>query len=215
MALDAFAEAGYHDTTMEEIAARAGVTKPVLYQHFPSKHRLYLEVLREVGRRLSDAVITAADPSLSPHEQVRHGFAAYFTFIDDRPQAFAVLFGEGVRVDPEFAATVYEVESTIAGLIAELITTAGLDTLDRLTLAHGLVGLAEATGRHWLRTGRPSDAAALAAQVAELAWAGLRGRPPSVEHAATVGDPTTSGGTRTPGPRTADGPAATARTEHV
>ncbi len=181
VALTVFAEAGYHDTTMDQIASRAGVTKPVLYQHFPSKHQLYLEVLRDVGRRLSDAVIGAADAAVSPHEQVRRGFAAYFGFIAERPAAFAVLFGEGVRVDPDFAATIYEVESSIASMIAELITTEGLETPDRLTLAHGLVGLAEATGRHWLRTGRPGDALALAAQVAELAWAGLRGRPPAVD----------------------------------
>ncbi|MFQ5557827.1 MAG: TetR/AcrR family transcriptional regulator [Acidimicrobiales bacterium] len=176
-AIDVFAIDGYHATTMDAVALQAGVTKPVLYQHFPSKHHLFLEVLHHVGRRLTERVTRAAASTASPREQVRLGFRAYFDFVADEPNAFRLLFGDGPRTDPEFATTVSEVEGSIATIIAALITTEGLDDAQRLLLAHGIVGLAESTGRHWHNSGREVDLDDLAERVADLAWSGLRAAP--------------------------------------
>ena len=174
-ALALFAAEGFQSTTMDAVAAEAGVTKPVLYQHFPSKRELFLELLRDVGRRLSENVGAATAAAASPREMVENGFAAYFDFVSEHPDQFRLLFGEGVRIDAEFAVEVMQVERSIAEFIAGLITIEDLDTDERLVLAHGIVGLAEGTGRHWTAAGCPGDASVLASQVADLAWYGLRG----------------------------------------
>ena len=174
-ALALFAAEGFQSTTMDAVAAEAGVTKPVLYQHFPSKRELFLELLRDVGRRLSENVGAATAAAASPREMVENGFAAYFDFVGEHPDQFRLLFGEGVRIDAEFAVEVMQVERSIAEFIAGLITIEDLGTDERLVLAHGIVGLAEGTGRHWTAAGCPGDASVLASQVAYLAWYGLRG----------------------------------------
>ena len=176
-ALALFAAEGFQSATMDSVAAEAGVTKPVLYQHFSSKRELFLELLRDVGRRLTDSVGDATARASSPREMVDFGFRAYFDFVADHPDEFRLLFGEGVRVDVDFAVEVTKVERSIAEFVAGLITIEGLDANERLVLAHGIVGLAEGTGRHWTAVGRPGDVTELAAQVADLAWYGLRGRP--------------------------------------
>lgn len=160
---------------MNDLAEAAGVTKPVLYQHFGSKRELYLELLDDVGTQLRESIDKAISEATTPREQVEHGFGAYFRFVAGHQAAFQVLFGGGSRRDEEFAAHARRVEDSIATAIAALIEVPGLDADARRLLAHGIVGLAEGTGRHWLRDGATGDPDQLAARVAELAWAGLRG----------------------------------------
>ncbi len=174
-ALTVFAADGYQGTTMEAVAGEAGVTKPVLYQHFPSKRELFLVLLADVGQRLTDMVTEAVADTESPQQQVEQGFIAYFEFVAHHTEEFHLLFGEGVRADPEFSAELMRVERSIADFVAALIAIDGLDADDRLVLAHGVVGLAEATGRHLISSRRPSDHAAFATRAADLAWTGLRG----------------------------------------
>jgi AcrR family transcriptional regulator len=175
-ALAVFAADGFQSATMDAVAAGAGVTKPVLYQHFPSKRELFLQLLRDVGTRLTLIVNEATGRADSPREQVELGFAAYFRFVADHSDEFRLLFGEGVRLDADFAREVRSVEAGLALFIADLIEIEGLSDAARLMLAHGIIGMAEATGRHWLTTGKQGDVDALAARVANLAWTGLRGR---------------------------------------
>jgi AcrR family transcriptional regulator len=175
VALAVFAERGFHPTSMNDLAEAAGVTKPVLYQHFGSKRELYLELLEDVGDRLRDAIGKATSEASTPREQVQRGFAAYFRFVADNEAAFQVLFGGGTRRDEEFAAHATRVEESIADGIATLIEVDGLEDDTRRLLAHGIVGLAEGASRHWLRERHDADPETLAATVADLAWAGLRG----------------------------------------
>jgi len=175
VALRVFADRGFHPTSMNDLAEAAGVTKPVLYQHFGSKRELYVELLEEVGERLRAAIGKATSEADSPRAQVERGFAAYFRFVAEHQAAFMVLFGGGTRRDEEFAAFGLRVEEAIADTVAGLIDVPGLDADTRRLLAHGIVGLAEATSRHWLREGHAGDPDELASRVAELAWAGLRG----------------------------------------
>ena len=176
-AIEVFAAAGYHDTTMDRIATAAGVTKPVLYQHFPSKHDLFLVLLHDVGRRLVETVTSATATASSPQDQVRSGFRAYFRFVTGEGPSFRLLFGDGVRADTDFAEAVHGVEREMARIIAAMIEIEGLADPDRLVLAHGILGMAEATGRHWYVSGQPGDMTVLADRVSDLAWTGLRGRP--------------------------------------
>lgn len=177
VALQAFARHGYRGTSVLEVARAAGVTKPVLYQHFSSKRALYLELIDDVAGRLEEAVAKAAGDAEGPRQQVEAGFAAYFRFVTDQADAFRVLFTVDGRdgADDELVGAIDRVESTMARTIAALIDVEGLDDSDRLLLAHGIVGIGEATSRYWLANGHDPDPEALAHRVAELAWAGLRG----------------------------------------
>ena len=174
VARERFAWQGFHATSMDEIAEAAGVTKPVLYQHFRSKRDLYREVLTDVGAHLLDAITKATTAAQSPHEQVELGFIAYFRFVESNEAAFRVLFGGGTRRDEEFAAQVAEVEGAIAEAIATLIDVEDLTGPQRRQLAHGLVGLAEGTSRLWMADGAEEPAEDIARLVANLAWHGLR-----------------------------------------
>jgi AcrR family transcriptional regulator len=178
VALEVFARDGFHDASMNAIAEAAGVTKPVLYQHFESKRALYRELLVEVGEQLQDEIAKAAAQAGSPHEQVRAGFAAYFHWVAERRDAFHVLFGGGTRRDAEFAEVASRAEASIAATIAEFIQVEGMAAADRELLAYGLVGMSEGTSRQWIATGATADPDHLATTVAELAWAGLRGSGP-------------------------------------
>ncbi len=182
-ALHVFAQQGFHPTAMNEIAEAAGVTKPVLYQHFDSKRGLYLEVLDDVGGRLEETIAKAAAGASGPREQVEAGFGAYFRFVATEEDAFQVLFGGDTRRDPEFARRALATEDSIAGAIAALIQVDGIDADHQALLAHALVGMAEGASRRWLALqtgdGVADGADALARQVAELAWAGLRGVRPA------------------------------------
>ena len=182
-ALPVFAHNGYRGTSMNQIAEAAGVTKPVLYQHFASKRELFAEVLADQGGQLEEAILKATAAE-TPRGQVQAGFRAYFRFVAERTDAFRVLFGAGTRHDVEFAQTVRHLEASMADIIATMIDIEGLDQDRRRLLAHGVVGIAEVTSRHWLANAEHDvngdvvidvDADALAAQVADLAWAGLRG----------------------------------------
>jgi AcrR family transcriptional regulator len=166
VALQVFGEQGFHRASMNDVAEAAGVTKPVLYQHFRSKRDLYRELL--------DAITKATASARSPHEQVELGFEAYFRFVGSNEPAFRVLFGGGTRRDEEFAARVATVEGAIAEAIATLIDVEELTSTERRQLAHGLVGLAEGTSRLWVAEGKADPPERLAALVADLAWRGLR-----------------------------------------
>ena len=179
VALDRFAAGGFEGTSMDDIAAGAGVTKPVLYQHFASKRALYLELLDDVGSRLLETIAEATALATGPRAQVQAGFGAYFRFVADHRNAFVLLFGDGPRRDAEFAAAVHRVEDAIADAVAVLIE-ADLDDDHRRLLARSIVGMAEGAGRDWLAssglaqhhgTDRPE---VMARRIAELAWGGLR-----------------------------------------
>jgi AcrR family transcriptional regulator len=196
VALERFAAKGYHAASMEEIAEAAGVTKPVLYQHFPSKRRLYLELLDTVGGDLVSEVAKRASAETQPHQQVLAGFRAYFRFVGERTSAFQLLFGSGARRTDEFADSIRALEESMAATISSYIV-ADIDDDHRELLGYAIVGLAEVAGRRWVAlqsvdagaeaTGGdptrptprldPREAEQLAVRLADLAWAGLRGLP--------------------------------------
>ncbi len=175
VAVRVFAERGYHSTSMNDVAEAAGVTKPVLYQHFASKRELYRELLLDIGGQLKDTIAKATVDADGGRQQIEQGFEAYFGFVAEHSDAFQVLFGAGTRRDEEFAAEARRVEESVAEMVAGLIEIPGISEQQRRLLGNGLVGLAEGAGRYWLHHGVDVDAETLAAQVAQMAWAGLRG----------------------------------------
>ncbi|MDA8047483.1 MAG: TetR/AcrR family transcriptional regulator [Actinomycetota bacterium] len=181
VALGRFAAGGYHETSMEEIAEAAGVTKPVLYQHFQSKQELFLELLEQEGRHLLRDVETRAAAETLPYHRVLAGFGAYFDFVCHRTSAFQIIFGSGARLSDEFTDSVRRLEEAIASVIARFIE-ADIDEEHRDLLGHAIVGLGEVAGRRWVATHTdggldPAEADRLATRLADLVWAGLRSLP--------------------------------------
>lgn len=174
-ACDVFAERGFHATSMDDVAARAGVTKPVLYQHFPSKRALFVELLGDVGHQLLGELAVATGAAHTGRERVQEGFAAYFRFVTGNEAAFRLLFGASARNDPEFAEVVERILDETADAISVLIDIEGTAE-HRRVLAHALIGIAEATSRDALtEEGAALEPTRLAHWVSELVWFGLRG----------------------------------------
>lgn len=172
-ALAVFSRDGYHGASMNDVAVAAGVTKPVLYQHFPSKQALYLELLSEVGGRLDRAIVAAVSSSEHPRDKVVAGLTAYFTFVRDHRAEFKLMFGSSAENDPEFGGAVRAVEWSIADHVGEMLGDMGPPEVAQ-RLAHGVVGLAEGTCRYWLSREPHLEPAALANDLAGLLWNGLR-----------------------------------------
>jgi AcrR family transcriptional regulator len=175
IACGVFAQNGFHASAMDDIAAAAGVTKPVLYQHFASKRALFVDVLRDVGGRLLAELATATEGATTGRARVEAGFTAYFRFVTKNEAAFRVLFGAAARNDDDFAVVVDEVLDEVADAISMLIEIQGTHA-HRRVLAHAVIGIAEATSRDALSGDENSvEPDVLAGWVAELAWFGLRG----------------------------------------
>jgi AcrR family transcriptional regulator len=175
VARDVFAQRGFYATSMDEVAAAAGVTKPVLYQHFPSKRALYIELLQETGAQLLRELSQATTRATSGRERVEEGFAAYFRFVVQNRSSFRLLFGASMRSDPEFARIV---EATIAAAVDEVSTLIDIpaSSEQRTVLANALVGMAEGVSRRAVHDpDAEDDANRLARWIAEFAWFGLRG----------------------------------------
>jgi len=169
--LEVFARHGYHETSMSALAAEAGVTKPVLYQHFASKHDLFEELLSETGDRLMRA-IEASEVEDTPRRRVEAGFRSFFRFFEERPAAFTLLYGTSLAIDPDFRRDARRVRDTFAEYLAGLIQT--VDHESALALAAGINGLSEGMIRHWMHEKDPRPAEEMAALAARLAWGGLK-----------------------------------------
>lgn len=177
VALHEFATKGFHDTSMNDVAASAGVTKPVLYQHFDSKRALYLALIDEVAAGMLEAIGKATHNARDGRSQTEAGIVAYFEWVAAHRDEFMLLFGGDARSDEQFADAVRNVEKSVAESIAPLID-AGLEPQHQSRLAYALVGMSEGLSRHLVWSGEPFDPAVVGAQLANLAWSGLRGVEP-------------------------------------
>jgi AcrR family transcriptional regulator len=178
VAAELFARTGYDATTMDQVAAAAGVTKPLLYQHFESKHALYEEIVTSAAMHLLDVLAVAASPEASAREKVERGFDAYFTMLLGDDASFRLLLA--ASTDEDIARHLDAVEHSLIAFLDPLID-ADLDDDHRLLLAASVIGAAKAAASYWLETNDavsvrdPSDTAArLARRCAQLVWGGLR-----------------------------------------
>jgi AcrR family transcriptional regulator len=177
-AQDVFVAQGFHAAAMDDIADRAGVSKPVLYQHFPGKRELYLALLEQQVDELTDRVRQAMAGTEDNRERVDGAVGAYFDFIDAEGEAFRLVFESDLRNDDEVRAVVDRGTRACVEAIAEVIAAdTGHDPERALLLASGLTGLAETSARWWLpRKGTVSRDEAVALMAA-LAWRGISGFP--------------------------------------
>ena len=173
VAIDVFGRSGYYGASMNDIAEAAGVTKPVLYQHFDSKSDLYRALLDEVAARMLDAIAKATADATDGKQQTEQGFRAYFRWVAHRHDEFMLLFGGSARHDGDFSAQIRRITDDAAAAVAPLISV-DIEPERRVTLAHALVGLAEGASRRLVDLGEHFEPDEIAREVSALAWAGLR-----------------------------------------
>jgi len=178
-ALEVFVARGYHAAAMDEIADRAGVSKPVLYQHFPGKLELYLALLDQSCDTVMAAVRRALASTEDNKERVAATMEAFYAYVSGERAAFRLVFESDLTNEPAVRERVDRVTNDSALLIAEVIhDDTGLPAEASELLAVSLVGMAHVSARYWV--GIPEsklDRDAAVALVSGLAWRGISGYP--------------------------------------
>jgi AcrR family transcriptional regulator len=178
VAREVFAEDGYYGAAMEKIAQRAGVTKPVLYQHFQGKKELYLALLDSDMDRLLEQVSGAVGAASDNLSRIRGGLEAYFNYIEANVDSFRLLFRETMGADPDFRESIDRFHDVAAGSIGAIIADeTGLPVDVSELLARGVMGMAEAAATWWLDRKQQIDKGELVKDLSVLAWRGLSGLP--------------------------------------
>ncbi|GEP38774.1 TetR family transcriptional regulator [Nocardioides psychrotolerans] len=182
-ALEIFVAQGYHAAAMDDIAERAGVSKPVLYQHFPGKLELYLALLDTSCDQIIENCRVALEMTQDNKLRVGATIDAFFEYVANDSGAFRLVFESDLTNEPAVREHVERVTTECAALIAHVIADdTGLpETASRL-LAVSLVGMAQVSARFWLSEAGGISRTEAAALVSALAWRGIRGYPKTDEH---------------------------------
>ncbi len=189
-ARDLFAAQGYHAAAMDDIADRAGISKPVLYQHFPSKLELYRALLTTYAEELVTRLVGAIAATSDNEQRVRGAVSAYFDFVAGEGESFRLVFESDLRSEPEAAAVLDDALSRCIDVVADAVTTdAGLNRARARMLAVGLVGLSQIAARYWLDSGQEVPRDEAVALMSGLAWRGLAGFPLVNEQSAGADQP--------------------------
>lgn len=173
-----FAERGFHAASMDELARRAGVSKPVIYDHFGSKEQLFATCVRRTGEMLADRVARAVREESDPRARLRAGSIAYFSFLQEQLQAWTVLFADEDARDARFAAEASRIRRRQSDLMISLMAETsgtvlgheGRARLEAMTLA--IAGAYESLSLWWLEHPEvlPEE---LADWLLDLIWPGL------------------------------------------
>src|SRR5438874_5224717 len=152
-AQEVFVAQGYHAAAMDEIAERAGVSKPVLYQHFPGKLELYLALLDESAEALTATVRTALESTTDNKQRINATFTAFFDFVGSTSQAFRLVFESDLRNETAVRARLDATMQDCAEMVSEIIREdAGVGDEEAHLLGMGLVGMAHVSAIYWLST---------------------------------------------------------------
>ncbi len=158
VAHDLFAKRGYAAVTMDEVAAEVGVTKPLLYNYFGNKERLYVACMEQSGDALFATIGEAVGASASPGDALNDGLRAFFAFLDADRAAWTVLFDETLPQSGEVADRVADYRGRIVDLVAGSLIAQlpakrrAAARIEVEALSAALLGAAEALARWWLRT---------------------------------------------------------------
>jgi AcrR family transcriptional regulator len=184
-----FAEKGFDATSVEEIAARAGVSKPVVYEHFGGKEGLYAVVVdREMGHLL-DNITGALTSGGQPRELLEAAALALLDYIESSTDGFRILVRDSpvAQSTGSFSSLISDAAAQVEHLLAGEFKARGYDTKHAPLYAQMLVGMVALTGQWWLDTRKPKKAE-VAAHLVNLAWNGLSGL--EAKPALTVRRPT-------------------------
>lgn len=177
-ARDVFVAQGYHAAAMDEIAERAGVSKPVLYQHFPGKLELYLALLDESADELVRIVSEALSSTTDNRQRVAATFRAFYDFVAGTSEAFRLVFESDLSNEPAVRARLDRAMNECTDMVSQFIREdAGVSSEEAHLLGMALVGMAQVSARYWLGRERaiPKDAAEQ--MIARLAWRGISNWP--------------------------------------
>lgn len=181
VAHELFAERGYHAVTMDEVAAEVGVTKPLLYNYFGNKEKLFLACLAEAAGSLEKTVIAAVTKTDSPDQALREGLKAFLNFVAADRKTWLVLYDEAVPAESAIGEALAEHRARIRGFVASVVNEQFPPeqrprvALEVEALSTALLGAAESLAHWWLKTEAigPDQAAELLISVVEP---GLRAR---------------------------------------
>ena len=172
-----FAERGFDGTSVEEIAARAEVSKPVVYEHFGGKEGLYAVVVDREVRTLESAIQEALEtPNAGYREIIERGTLALLDYIDTCPDGFRIISRDAAvgsqSTSTSFASILSDITAHVEDMISAPMARRGYDVALGWVFAQGLVGLVATAGQTWLDNREP-DKEELAAQLVNLIWNGL------------------------------------------
>jgi AcrR family transcriptional regulator len=177
-AQEVFVANGYHAAAMDDIAERAGVSKPVLYQHFPGKLELYLALLDHNADQLATQVRAALERTTDNHDRVYGCVQAYFDFVDDPGGAFRLVFESDLRNEPAVRERIERSLQLSVEAIADTIARdTGLQRDDAELLSCGLAGVAEVSARWWLASSNQVPKERAVELIQALVWRGISGYP--------------------------------------
>jgi AcrR family transcriptional regulator len=171
-----FSTHGFHHAAMDEIATRAGISKPMVYAYFGSKEALFTACLHREGTRLMEALIRSVEPDLPPDEQLWRGLRAFFSFVGAHREGWAVLYRQARGQEP-FAAELAQMRArmvdVVAGLLARLITAGGRQYRHRdvTAMAYALVGAGESLA-DWVVDHAEEPSEVTAARLMNFVWLG-------------------------------------------
>ncbi|MDO5719927.1 MAG: TetR/AcrR family transcriptional regulator [Actinomycetaceae bacterium] len=174
-----FASKGYDSTSVEEIATTAGVTKPVVYEHFGGKEGLYAVVVDREVLRLVTTISDSLSSAIHPRQLVENTALTLLEYIDNHEDGFRVL----VRDAPSehsagsYSSVIGDVASQVEHLLASRFADVDIDAKWAPLYAQMLVGLIAQIGQWWLEE-RAFDKETVAAHVVNLTWLGLRNLKP-------------------------------------
>ncbi len=171
-----FAQKGFDATSVEEIAASAGVSKPVVYEHFGGKEGLYAVVVDREMSALLDAITGALTSSGQPRELLEQAAFALLDYIEKSSDGFRILVRDSpvAQSTGSFASLISDAASQVEHIMANQLKERGFDPKLAPMYAQMLVGMVALTGQWWLDVRRPPKAV-VAAHLVNLAWNGLSG----------------------------------------
>lgn len=177
-AREVFVKQGYHSAAMDEIAERAGVSKPVLYQHFPGKLDLYVALLDDSCDVVVQAVRVALESTSDNKQRVAATMRAFYSYVANAEGAFRLVFESDLTNEPLVKERLDRVTTQCADLIAQVIEEdTQLPAEQSYLLAVALVGMGQVSARFWLNNPGETSQDEAAGLVAGLAWRGIRGYP--------------------------------------
>ncbi|MBO0870723.1 MAG: TetR/AcrR family transcriptional regulator [Micromonosporaceae bacterium] len=169
-AVAAFSASGYHEASMDDIAARAGISKPMVYAYLGSKEELFLACLHREATRLIEAMVRSAAPDLAPEEQLLRGLRSFFGFVAEHRAGWRVLYRQARG---PFAAELATIRSRMVEVAAGLLRRAGVPAgRDVTVLAYALVGACESLA-DWLVDNDDEPAGAVATRLMNFVWPGV------------------------------------------
>ncbi|HWC82537.1 MAG TPA: TetR/AcrR family transcriptional regulator [Pseudonocardiaceae bacterium] len=168
------AERGFDATSIEEIAHRAGVSKPVVYEHFGGKEGIYAVVVDREMRRLLDRIVSSLSADAHPHTLLEQAATAFLDYVDDCPDGFRIMVRDSpvASASGTFSSLLSDIASQVEHHLGVHFERRGYDPKLAALYSQALVGMVALTGQWWLEARKPKKQE-VAAHLVNLAWNGL------------------------------------------